>query len=195
MKKIKIGYGLDEGTELGPVVSKESKERILRILNQHEKEGGKFLVDGRNYVNEKYPKGNFIGPTVLTNCTVESTSYKEEIFGPVLVTLTAKNLTEAMEIINSSRYGNGCAIFTRSGASARKFQRDIECGQIGINVPIPVPLPCFSFTGNKDSFRGDLNMYGKGAVHFNTQWKTIMSRWKLDGEESQKMDLNFPIMK
>lgn len=195
MKSIKIGYALDEGVELGPVITKESKQRILGILDKHEKEGGKFLMDGRKYVNGKYPSGNFIGPTLLSHCSLNSTAYKEEIFGPVLVALTAKNIDEAIEMINSSKYGNGVAIFTRSGAIARKFQREIECGQVGINVPIPVPLPSFSFTGNKDSFRGDLNFYGKGGVHFYTQWKTVMSRWKQDGEESQKVNLSFPIMK
>lgn len=195
MKTIKVGYGLDEGIELGPVVSKESKHRIIDILNSHEKEGGKFALDGRKCFVEKYPHGNFVGPTILTNCNTEMTAYKEEIFGPTLVILTAKNLEEAMDIINRSRYGNGCAIFTKSGASARKFQRDIECGQIGINVPIPVPLACFSFTGNKASFRGDLNFYGKAGVQFYSQWKTVMSRWKPDGEESQKINLNFPVMK
>jgi len=100
-----------------------------------------------------------------------------------------------MEIVNNNRFGNGVAIFTKSGASARKFQRDIEAGQVGINIPIPVPLPMFSFTGNKDSIRGDLNFYGKGGVHFYTQWKTIMSRWKPESEESQKINLSFPILK
>lgn len=195
MSKIKIGNGLDEGVELGPLISKEAKARVLRILNAHEKEGGKFLIDGRNYKDSKYPNGNFVGPSLLTDCTVNSTAYKEEIFGPALVTLTADSLEEAIALINNNRYGNGTAIFTKSGASARKFQREIECGQIGINLPIPVSLPCFSFTGSKDSFRGDLNFFGKGAVHFYSQWKTVMSRWKPDNEESQKINLSFPIMK
>ena len=195
MKKVKIGNGLEDGVELGPLVSKEAKARVLGILNKHEQEGGKFLLDGRKYVNEKYPNGNFLGPSLLTDVKLNYTSYTQEIFGPALVTLTANNLEEAMNIINSSRYGNGCAIFTKSGSNARKFTRDIECGQIGINVPIPVPLPCFSFTGNKDSFRGDLNFFGKGAIHFYTQWKTVMSKWKPEGEESDKINLAFPILK
>jgi len=194
MKKINVGYGLDKGVELGPVITKESKERIINILNTHEKEGGKLLLDGRNIKVEKYPNGNFVGPTLITNCNTNMTAYKEEIFGPCLVILTANSLEEAMNIINNNKYGNGCAIFTKSGANARKFQRDIECGQIGINLPIPVPLPCFSFTGNKASFRGDLNFYGKAGIHFYSQWKTIMSRWKPENEESQKINLNFPVM-
>mmetsp|Transcript_21441 Transcript_21441/g.22264 ORF Transcript_21441/g.22264 Transcript_21441/m.22264 type:complete len:511 (+) Transcript_21441:32-1564(+) len=194
MKKIKVGYGLEEGVELGPVITKESHKRIINVLNQHEKEGGKFLLDGRGYKNEKYPNGNFVGPTLLTNCTTEGVAITEEIFGPVLSTLTADSLEEAMDIINSNKYGNGTAIFTQSGSSARQFQRDIECGQIGINTPIPVPIPCFSFTGSKDSFRGDLNFYGKAGVQFFSQWKTVMSRWKPESNESQKINLSFPIM-
>lgn len=195
MKKIKVGYGLEDGIELGPVISKQSKERILGILSAHEKEGGSFLLDGRNVKVEKYPNGNFIGPTIITDCNTSSTGYREEIFGPVLTVLLAKDLEEAMTIVNNNRFGNGAAIFTRSGANARKFQRDIEAGQVGINIPIPVPLPMFSFTGNKDSIRGDVNFYGKGGVQFYTQWKTIMSRWKPEGEESQKINLNFPVLK
>lgn len=195
MRKIKVGYGLEDGIELGPVITKESKQRIDNILNTHEKEGGKFALDGRNFKHEKYSNGNFVGPTLLTNCTVNSIAYKEEIFGPVLTTLESNSLEEAMDIINRNKYGNGCAIFTSSGAAARKFQRDIEVGQIGINIPIPVALPLFSFTGHKNSFRGDFHMYGKSGVHFYTQMKTTMARWKPESEESQKINLNFPVMK
>jgi malonate-semialdehyde dehydrogenase (acetylating)/methylmalonate-semialdehyde dehydrogenase len=195
MKNIKVGNGLEDGIELGPVISKQSKDRILNIINLHEKEGGKVFLDGRGVKVDKYGNGNFIGPTILTNLSVKSIAYTEEIFGPVLVVLTAKDLEEAMDIINKNRFGNGAAIFTKSGANARKFQRDIEAGQVGINIPIPVPLPMFSFTGNKDSIRGDINFYGKGGVYFNTQWKTIMSRWKPENEASQKINLNFPVLK
>lgn len=195
MKKIKVGNGLDNGIDLGPVISIQSKERILDILKKHQNEGGNILLDGRDINVDNYSKGNFIGPTIVTNCTTNSTVYKEEIFGPVLTVLTANNLEEAMDIINNNKFGNGAAIFTKSGANARKFQRDCEAGQIGINIPIPVPLPMFSFTGNKDSIRGDLNFYGKAGVMFYTQWKTIMSRWKPENEESQKINLDFPVMK
>lgn len=195
MMRIKVGYGLEEGVELGPVISKPSKERIISIINAHEKEGGEVYLDGRRIKVDNYPKGNFIGPTILRNCTVNSTCYKEEIFGPVLTVLESKSLEEAMEIVNKNKFGNGAALFTKSGANARKFQRDIEAGQVGINIPIPVPLPMFSFTGNKESIRGDINFYGKGGVQFYTQWKTIMTRWKPENEESQKINLNFPVLK
>lgn len=195
MKNVRIGYGLDEGVDLGPVITPQAREKIIEIITKHEKEGGKIVLDGRGYKNEKYTQGNFVGPTLLAETQTNYTSYTEEIFGPVLVTMNADNLEHAMSIINSNRYGNGCAIFTKSGANARKFQRDIEVTQIGINTPIPVPLPCFSFTGGKDSFRGDLNFYGKAGVHFFSQWKTIMSRWKPENEESSKINLSFPVMK
>jgi malonate-semialdehyde dehydrogenase (acetylating)/methylmalonate-semialdehyde dehydrogenase len=106
------------------------------------------------------------------------TVYKEEIFGPVLICVRVNNLQEGIDFINRNAWGNGCAIFTRSGSAAYKFENEIECGQVGINVPIPVPLPMFSFTGNKKSFHGDLNFYGKNGVQFYTQNKTVTARWK-----------------
>jgi len=109
--------------------------------------------------------------------------------------MTCETLDEAIELMNRNQYGNGTAIFTTSGNSARKFQREIDAGQVGINVPIPVPSPMFSFTGNKGSFRGDLNFYGKGAINFFTQWKTITSRWKEESSEKYKLSTAFPTMK
>jgi malonate-semialdehyde dehydrogenase (acetylating) / methylmalonate-semialdehyde dehydrogenase len=126
-----------------------------------------------------------------TNMTI----YKEEIFGPAMCVLTADSLDQALEIINSNEYGNGTAIFTKSGSHARKFQREVESGQIGINLPIPVPLPMMSFTGNKNSIRGDINFYGKNGVYFFTQIKTIISRWKEETEESHKMSTAMPLHK
>lgn len=153
-------------------------------------------MDGRNVKVDKYPNGNFIGPTILSDMNTNHTCYKEEIFGPALCVLHAKDLSEAIEIINSNPYGNGCAIFTQSGSKARHFQREIECGQVGINLPIPVPLPMFSFTGNKASILGDLNFYGKYGVYFYSQWKTITSRWRPDGDsERTQVNLSFPVLK
>jgi len=122
--------------------------------------------------------------------------YREEVFGPVLICLEVDSLDEAIKIINKNPYGNGTAIFTRSGAAARKFQHEVDCGQIGINVPIPVPLPFFSFTGSRASIRGDLNFYGKTGVHFYTALKTITSSWKEDSVVTgQKVKMDFPIYK
>merc|ERR1719238_511685 len=123
---------------------------------------------------------SWLGPTLITGVKPEMTCYKEEIFGPALVVLTADSLEEAIQLINNNPYGNGTAIFTASGAAARKFQHEIDVGQVGINVPIPVPLPYFSFTGSRASIRGDVHFYGKQGVQFFTNLKTVVSQWKFD---------------
>lgn len=194
-KKLKISIGTDEGVDLGPLCDAPLKERVLGLINDAEKEGANIPLDGRGFIHPQYPKGNFVGPTLLDNVKPHMRCYKEEIFGPVLCVVRLDTLNEAIEFINNNRWGNGCALFTRSGPNARKFQHEIAAGQIGINLPIPVPLPMFSFTGNKDSFRGDLNFYGKAGVMFYTQQKTITARWKEDHEEASKMSTAMPIMK
>ncbi|GAB2219399.1 hypothetical protein Droror1_Dr00007034 [Drosera rotundifolia] len=143
-----------------------AKERILRLIESGVGDGARLLLDGRNIVVPGYEHGNFVGPTLLSDVSTHMECYKEEIFGPVLLCLQADSLEEAISIVNRNKYGNGASIFTSSGAAARKFQSDIEAGQVGINVPIPVPLPFFSFTGSKASFAGDLNFYGKAGVQF-----------------------------
>jgi malonate-semialdehyde dehydrogenase (acetylating)/methylmalonate-semialdehyde dehydrogenase len=153
-KALKVDGGFEEGADLGPVISPHSKERIEGLIASAEKEGATILLDGRGFKPSKYPNGNFIAPTIITNVTTDMTCYKQEIFGPVLVCLNVDTLDEAIELINKNEYGNGAAIFTRSGATAETFRRKVEPGQIGINVPIPVPLPMFSFTGNKKSVAG-----------------------------------------
>lgn len=193
-KSLKISIGTEEDVHLGPLTDKAAKERVIRLVQGAKKEGASIILDGTDYVHPKYSKGNFIAPTIIDNVTPNMECYREEIFGPVLCIVRADTLDEAINIMNNNRWGNGCAIFTRSGANARKFQHETSCGQIGINLPIPVPLPMMSFTGNKDSFRGDLNFYGKGAIHFYTEWKTITARWKDDGEAS-KLSTSMPIMK
>src|SRR5690606_19640232 len=124
-----------------------------------------------------FEKGNFVGPSMFDKVTPDMKIYQEEIFGPVLLCLRAKTIEEAIEIINNNPYGNGTSIFTASGYAARKFQREIDVGQVGINIPIPVPLPFFSFTGWRGSFFGDQHAYGKQAVRFYTRTKTITARW------------------
>ena len=139
-----------------------------------------MLLDGTSLQVPEYPNGNFVGPTIITDVKPGMSCYDEEIFGPVLVCLTADNLDDAIQLINNNPYGNGTAIFTRSGAAARKYEHEIDVGQVGINVPIPVPLPFFSFTGSRGSFIGSTNFYGKAGVHFYTQVKTITSSWPMD---------------
>jgi len=178
--QLKVNVGTDPEAAVGPLISKQSKTRVIELINSAEKEGAKIVLDGRNCVVKGYENGNFIGPTLVAGVKPHMKIYKEEVFGPVHLIMEADSLEEAMNIINANPYGNGTAIFTRSGAAARKFQEEIDCGQVGINVPIPVPLPFFSFTGSRASIRGDLNFYGKYGVYFYTQLKTITSAWKED---------------
>ncbi|GAY62334.1 hypothetical protein CUMW_216990 [Citrus unshiu] len=177
-KALKVNAGTEADADLGPVISKQAKERICRLIQSGIESGARLLLDGRNIVVPGYEHGNFIGPTILTDVTADMECYKEEIFGPVLLCMQADSLEEAIKIVNKNQYGNGAAIFTSSGTAARKFQTEIEAGQVGINVPIPVPLPFFSFTGSKASFAGDLNFYGKAGVNFYTQIKTVTQQWR-----------------
>lgn len=177
-KALKVNSGTEPDADLGPVISKEAKERICKLIQNGVDSGARLVLDGRNIVVPGYEHGNFIGPTILSDVTADMKCYKEEIFGPVLLCIQADSLDEAINIVNRNKYGNGASIFTSSGVDARKFQTEIEAGQVGINVPIPVPLPFFSFTGSKASFAGDLNFYGKAGVQFYTQIKTVTQQWK-----------------
>lgn len=177
-KNLKVGIGYDLDTDIGPLCTKELKIDVEKYIEIGVKEGGRLLLDGRKVKVLGYEKGNFIGPTIFDNISPNHTIYKNEIFGPVIGIIKVNTLDEALELVNKNPYGNGTAIFTQSGSVARKYQREVEIGQIGINT-IPVPQPLFSFTGNKGSFRGDCNFFGKGFLNFFTQTKTITSYWKL----------------
>ena len=176
-KTLKVNAGSEKGADLGPVVSKNAKNRILGLIEDGIKEGAKLELDGRAIKVSGYEKGNFIGPTIFSAVTPAMKIYTTEIFGPVMVILGVNTLAEAIELVNNNPFGNGTGIFTQSGAAARKFQSEIDVGQVGINVPIPVPVPYFSFTGSRGSKLGDLGPYGKQVVQFYTQTKTITSRW------------------
>jgi len=140
-------------------------------------EGAKLELDGRGIKVAGFDEGNFVGPTLFTGVTTQMQIYTQEIFGPVLVVLEVDTLDQAIELVNSNPFGNGVGLFTQSGAAARKFQNEIDIGQVGINIPIPVPVPFFSFTGSRGSKLGDLGPYGKQVVQFYTQTKTVTSRW------------------
>jgi malonate-semialdehyde dehydrogenase (acetylating)/methylmalonate-semialdehyde dehydrogenase len=176
-KTLKINAGSEKGTDVGPVVSKNAKNRILGLVEEGVKQGAKLELDGRGIKVPGFEKGNFVGPTIFSGVTTEMSIYTTEIFGPVMVIVGVNNLDEAIALINKNPFGNGTGIFTQSGAAARKFQNEIDVGQVGINVPIPVPVPFFSFTGSRGSKLGDLGPYGKQAIQFYTQTKTITSRW------------------
>ncbi|PNP47505.1 hypothetical protein TGAMA5MH_01326 [Trichoderma gamsii] len=195
-KALKVDGGFEDGADLGPVISPQSKERIESLIASAEKEGAKILLDGRGFAPSKYPNGNFIAPTIITDVTTDMTCYKQEIFGPVLVCLNVETLDEAIELINKNEYGNGAAIFTRSGATAETFRRKVEPGQIGINVPIPVPLPMFSFTGNKKSIAGGgaNTFYGRPGINFYTQQKTVTALWQSADAVANKASVNMPTL-
>jgi malonate-semialdehyde dehydrogenase (acetylating)/methylmalonate-semialdehyde dehydrogenase len=176
-KTLKVNAGTEPGTDVGPVVSCAALERITGLVEKGISEGATLELDGRNPLVPGYEKGNFIGPTIFSGVTPDMTIYREEIFGPVLSIMHAATMDEAIAMINANPNGNGTAIFTRSGAAARKFQEEIDVGQVGINVPIPVPVPIFSFSGSRASKLGDLGPYGKQVVLFYTQTKTVTQRW------------------
>ncbi|CAL5874556.1 uncharacterized protein PFLUO_LOCUS8852 [Penicillium psychrofluorescens] len=193
-KALNVNGGFEEGADLGPVISPESKKRIEDLIASAEAEGATILLDGRGCKPKDYPNGNFIGPTIITNVTPDMKCYREEIFGPVLVCVNTPTLDDAINLINANEYGNGAAIFTRSGPTASRFQKDIEAGQLGINVPIPVPLPMFSFTGNKKSIAGGgaNTFYGKPGLQFFTQQKTVTSHWRSEDATSSKASVIMP---
>merc|ERR1711872_747034 len=176
--KLIVTAGHEAHADLGPVISPESKQRIHNLIQSAVDQGADLLLDGRNLVVPEYPNGNFVGPSMITNMTTDMDAYKQEIFGPVLCVLYVDTLDDAIQLINKNPYGNGTAIFTRNGATARKFSAEIDVGQIGVNVPIPVPLPVMSFTGSRGSFLGDSHFYGKQGIHFYTQTKTVTSMWR-----------------
>jgi len=176
-RRLRINAGAEAGTDVGPVVSCAALQRISGLIEKGVAEGARLELDGRNPKVAGYEKGNFVGPTIFSGVKPGMAIYEQEIFGPVLVILSAATLDEAIELVNANPNGNGTALFTQSGAAARRFQEDIDVGQVGINVPIPVPVPLFSFTGSRASKLGDLGPYGKQVILFYTQTKTVTQRW------------------
>ena len=176
-KTLKVNGGTEPGTDVGPLVSRQACSRVLGLIDQGVKEGAKLELDGRGFKVTGYEQGNFVGPTIFSGVKADMDIYTTEIFGPVMVIMGVETLNDAIALVNANPFGNGTGIFTQSGAAARKFQNEIDVGQVGINVPIPVPVPFFSFTGSRGSKLGDLGPYGKQVVQFYTQTKTITSRW------------------
>ncbi|MCF6197482.1 MAG: aldehyde dehydrogenase family protein [Emcibacter sp.] len=177
VRALKIGPSTDADAEMGPVITKEAKDRIENLISAGEGEGAEVLVDGRGYNLQGYEGGFWVGGTLLDRVTEDMTVYKQEIFGPVLSVLRADSYDTAVELINKHQYGNGTAIFTRDGDAARDFAKRIQVGMVGINVPIPVPVGYHSFGGWKQSIFGAHGIYGPEAIHFYTRLKTVTSRW------------------
>lgn len=193
--KLRVNAGHIPGTDIGPVISPQAKQKILDLVESGVKEGAELILDGRGIKVPGFENGNFVGPTILTQVQTDMRCYKEEIFGPVLVVLTANSLDEAIEIINNNPYGNGTAVFTRNGATARRFVDQVQVGQIGVNVPIPVPLSVFSFTGIRGSFMGENHFMGQMGINFYTETKTITQLWRKSDATGFESKTSMPIMK
>jgi malonate-semialdehyde dehydrogenase (acetylating)/methylmalonate-semialdehyde dehydrogenase len=173
----KVGYGLDEGVQMGPLINPSSKERVESAIAQGISEGGKALLDGRGTSIRGYEKGNFIRPTILADLPPAGEIAKKEIFGPVLGLIHVNDIDAAIRLVNDGKYGNMACLFTSSGASARKFRYEAEVGNLGINIGVAAPIAYFPFSGWKESFFGDLHAQSGDAVDFFTQKKVIIERW------------------
>ncbi len=191
-EQITIGPGLEPGSEMGPVVTAAARERVLGYVDEGEKAGATVVVDGREVdVKAENADGFFVGPTLLDHVTTDMSVYTDEVFGPLLTVLRVPTLDDALDLVNANPYGNGTAVFTQSGEVARTFQRRVQVGMIGVNVPIPVPMAYHSFGGWKDSLFGDHHIHGPEGVRFYTRAKVVTTRWPHVDEESLA-HLNFP---
>jgi malonate-semialdehyde dehydrogenase (acetylating)/methylmalonate-semialdehyde dehydrogenase len=173
----RVGYGLSEGVEMGPVIRSESKARIEKLIQTGVEEGAKLVVDGRSARISSYEQGYFLKPTILENVNPGGQIAQTEIFGPVLGVMHAKDIDEAIALVNRHHYGNMACLFTRSGAAARKFRYEAQVGNLGINVGVAAPMAFFPFCGWKESFFGDLHGQGRDAVEFYTEKKVVVERW------------------
>jgi malonate-semialdehyde dehydrogenase (acetylating)/methylmalonate-semialdehyde dehydrogenase len=180
-RALRVGDGLADATEVGPVVSCAARDRILEWIDRAERDGATVVVDGRR-VDGVSDGGAFVGPTILDGVTPEMDVAREEVFGPVLAIVRAGSLDEATAIVNGSRFGNGTSIFTESGAAVRRYRHGVEAGMVGVNIGVAAPVAFFPFSGWKDSFLGDLHAHGPDAVEFFTKKKTVTSRWFSDGQ-------------
>jgi malonate-semialdehyde dehydrogenase (acetylating) / methylmalonate-semialdehyde dehydrogenase len=183
-RAVKVGPGRDPSSEMGPIVTPESRDRIVGFIESGERQGGKVLVDGRGLVVAGHEAGFFVGPTVIDQVTTDMDVYTNEIFGPVLSVLRSESVDEAIALINANPYGNGTAVFTNSGGAARTFMRGVKVGMIGINVPVPVPMAYYSFGGWKNSLFGEHHIHGPEGVEFYTRGKVVTSRWPEAGTPS-----------
>ena len=187
---ITVGPGSDPASEMGPLVTRQHRDKVASYLDSGPAQGATVVTDGRDHPLYDESDGFFLGVSLIDHVTPAMDAYKDEIFGPVLTVMRVKTYEEALDLINSNPYGNGTAIFTRDGGAARQFQFEVNAGMVGINVPVPVPVAYYSFGGWKNSLFGDLHMYGPEGVQFYTRAKIVTSRWPDPG--TSKIDLGFP---
>jgi malonate-semialdehyde dehydrogenase (acetylating)/methylmalonate-semialdehyde dehydrogenase len=190
LPKIKVGPGSDATAEMGPLITREHRDKVASYLDSGKHQGATLRVDGRQHPLYQDGEGFFLGVSLLDNVTPEMECYRNEIFGPVLEIVRVPTYADAVQVIEDNPYANGTAIYTRDGGAARQFQFDINVGMVGINVPIPVPVAYYSFGGWKASLFGDLHMYGPEGIQFYTRGKVITSRWP--DPATSKVDLGFP---
>jgi malonate-semialdehyde dehydrogenase (acetylating)/methylmalonate-semialdehyde dehydrogenase len=190
LPKISIGPGSDPGAEMGPLVTRQHRDKVASYLETATSQGAKVVADGRDHPLFKESDGFYLGVSLIDGVGPEMDCYRDEIFGPVLTVTRVDTYDEALNLVNDNPYGNGTAIFTRDGGAARQYQFDVNVGMVGINVPIPVPVAYYSFGGWKGSLFGDLHMYGPEGIQFYTRGKVVTSRWPDPG--TSKVDLGFP---
>ncbi len=179
---LQVGDGLQDDTDVGPVVSCAARDRIADWIDRGVADGASLAVDGSAATGGLDPSGAYVGPTILDDVTADMAIAQEEVFGPVLCVVNADTLDEAIEIVNASRFGNGTSIFTESAAAVRRYRHDVEAGMVGVNIGVAAPVAFFPFSGWKDSFLGDLHAHGGDAVEFFTRKKTVTSRYYSDGQ-------------
>ncbi len=190
LPKITVGPGSDPASEMGPLVTRQHRDKVASYLDSGPAQGATLVADGREHPLFKESDGFFLGVSLIDDVTTDMDAYRDEIFGPVLTVMRVKTYEDAVTLVNDNPYGNGTAIFTRDGGAARQFQFEVNAGMVGINVPIPVPVAYYSFGGWKNSLFGDLHMYGPEGVQFYTRAKIVTSRWPDPG--TSKIDLGFP---
>ena len=190
LPKVKVGPGSDPDAEMGPLVTRQHRDKVASYLDSGPAQGARVVADGRDHPLYRDSDGFFLGVSLIDEVTPEMDAYRDEIFGPVLTVMRVKTYDDAVRLVNDNPYGNGTAIFTRDGGAARQFQFEVNAGMVGINVPIPVPVAYYSFGGWKSSLFGDLHMYGPEGIQFYTRAKIVTQRWPDPG--TSKVDLGFP---
>lgn len=188
-QNIHIDNGEQANVDMGPMVSKAHRDRVIAAITRGVQEGANLVVDGRNFNHPEYPQGFFLGASLFDGVTENMSIYQEEIFGPVLVLMRAQSFEDALALVNRNQYGNGTAIFTQNGYFAREYSQRVQVGMVGVNVPIPVPVASHPFGGWKRSVFGDLNMHGNESISFYTKLKTITTRWPTQKTEDRHFNM------